>query len=159
MYHENRGNILNKTIISGLELLWYCLNYVQFRFRVKYWDNLKICHDMTLWYDCMMLYDIKIWFHNMNSYSIIIRWYHNIVLCSRNQAWEAGNFQIGGFSPYETIFTWNFQNRGFLGEPGVGNLRNIPPVALLSKNPYRQSLIGKEGASPIHNGKTTKKWF
>ena len=26
----------------------------------------------------------------------------------------------------------------------MGNLRNIPPVALLSKNPYRQSLIGEK---------------
>ena len=105
---------------------------------------------MILYYDIIMRYqnmlskyDIEKWYHKMISYSIIIRWYHNIVLCSRNQAWEAGNFQIGGFSPYETIFTWNFQNRGFLGEPGVGNLRNIPPVALLSKNPYRQSLTGE----------------
>ena len=86
---------------------------------------------------------------NMISYSIIIRWYHNIVLCSRNQAWEAGNFQIGGFSPYEGIFTWNFQNRGFPEEPGVGNLRTIPPVALISKNPYRQSLIGEKQACDI----------
>ena len=80
----------------------------------------------------------------MSSNSIIIRWYHNIVLCSRNQAWEAGNFQIGGFSPYEAIFTWNFQKPRFPGEPGVGNLYNIPPVALISKNPYRQSLIGEK---------------
>ena len=99
---------------------------------------------MISYHDMISKYDIEIWYHKMISYSIIIRWYHNILLCSRNQAWEAGNFQIGGFSPYETIFTWNFQNRGFPGEPGVGNLRTIPPVALISKNPYRQSLIGEK---------------
>ena len=106
-------------------------------------------NDINIWYHIMIsYYNIIIWhrkwYHKMISYSIIIRWYHNIVLCSRNQAWEAGNFQIGGFSPYEGIFTWNFQNRGFPEEPGVGNLHNIPPVALISKNPYRQSLIGEK---------------
>ena len=33
----------------------------------------------------------------------------------------------------------------------MGNLQNIPPVALLSKNPYRQSLIGEKSKARKEN--------